>query len=279
MSTTPATRRSWIIRSTVSTRKLSSRSRTASPYSISRNRSPATRNVTPGPVGSDTIATASRIVPVGGPKVSAARGRVRRRVRVNAHQPRANAVVEHLRREILTGNLKPGDRIRQEAIAQAMGTSRIPVREALSRLQNEGLVTLTSHVGARVAELDVAELDEVYQIRERLEPLAIAESAPRLTTAQLQGLADYVEEMEACARRQRPFGVGRPRPPLPPCLLRGLPDAAAARHDRRPVERHAAVPACLHAAAGAVRARPPGASVDPRSARAARRAERRAARA
>jgi DNA-binding GntR family transcriptional regulator len=131
--------------------------------------------------------------------LSAARGRVRRRARANAHQPRANAVVEHLRTEILTGNLKPGDRIRQEAIAQAMGTSRIPVREALSRLQNEGLVTLTSHVGARVAELDVAELDEVYQIRERLEPLAIAESAPRLTNAQLQGLADYVEQMEACA--------------------------------------------------------------------------------
>lgn len=117
----------------------------------------------------------------------------------NAHQPLANAVVEHLRSEILAGNLKPGDRIRQEAIAHAMGTSRIPVREALSRLQNEGLVTLTSHVGARVAELDVAELDEVYQIRERLEPLAIAESAPRLTATQLQELADYIEQMEACA--------------------------------------------------------------------------------
>jgi DNA-binding GntR family transcriptional regulator len=131
--------------------------------------------------------------------LSAPRARSPKITDTSAHQPLAIAVVEHLRREILAGNLKPGDRIRQEAIAHEMGTSRIPVREALSRLQNEGLVTLTSHVGARVAELDLAELDEVYQIRERLEPLAIAESAPRLTSTQLQTLSDLMAEMEVCA--------------------------------------------------------------------------------
>jgi DNA-binding GntR family transcriptional regulator len=85
-----------------------------------------------------------------------------------------------------------------------MGTSRIPVREALNRLQNEGLVTLTSHVGARVAQLDLAELDEVYRIRERLEPLAIAQSTPGLTDAQLEDLAAYVDAMEAAADVEDP---------------------------------------------------------------------------
>lgn len=85
-----------------------------------------------------------------------------------------------------------------------MGTSRIPVREALGRLQNEGLVTLTSHVGARVAQLRLAELDEVYLIRERLEPLAIAQSAPHLSTAQLREIHGYAEAMEASADVEDP---------------------------------------------------------------------------
>jgi DNA-binding GntR family transcriptional regulator len=136
--------------------------------------------------------------------LSAPGARAGKNSRGTPHEPLANAVADHLRSQILSGALRPGERIRQEAIARAMGTSRIPVREALSRLQNEGLVTLTSHVGARVAELDSAELDEIYRIRERLEPLALAQSTPRLTDAQLDGLVDYVEEMEACADVEDP---------------------------------------------------------------------------
>src|SRR5829696_252732 len=112
------------------------------------------------------------------------------------YEPLANVVAGRLRKAILEGRLKPGERIRQETLAAEMGTSRIPVREALNRLQNEGLVTLTSHVGARVAQLRLSELDEIYQIRERLEPLAIAQSTPHLSAAQLRDIRGYVEEME-----------------------------------------------------------------------------------
>ncbi len=115
------------------------------------------------------------------------------------YEPLAILVADRLRESILDGRLKPGERIRQEALAAEMGTSRIPVREALNRLQNEGLVTLTSHVGARVAQLRLAELDEVYLIRERLEPLAISQSAPHLKAGQLRELHAYVEQMEASA--------------------------------------------------------------------------------
>jgi DNA-binding GntR family transcriptional regulator len=108
-------------------------------------------------------------------------------------------VTEWVRREILEGRLQPGDRVRQEAVAAACSTSRMPAREALSRLRDEGLVTLTSHAGARVASLDLAELDEIYLIREHLEPLALAQSIERLTASDHERLREYAFEMEACA--------------------------------------------------------------------------------
>ena len=105
-------------------------------------------------------------------------------------------VMRELREEILDGRLHPGERIRQHAVALRFGTSRQPVREALRQLQNEGLVLVLPNVGARVARLDAAELDEVYLLRQRLEPLAIERSAPSLRDDQLAALAAEAEAME-----------------------------------------------------------------------------------
>lgn len=113
-------------------------------------------------------------------------------------------MVLQLRADILKGRFKPGERIRQEAIARECGTSRIPVRQALHQLQNEGLVTLTSHVGARVADLNLAELDEIYQIRERLEPFALVQSIPHLRGRSVKKLRTLQEEMEAVADVKKP---------------------------------------------------------------------------
>lgn len=110
----------------------------------------------------------------------------------------ADRVADWIRAEILEGRLAPGERIRQEAVARACNTSRMPVREAIRRLEEEGLVTHISHVGARVATLDIAELDEIYLLREQLEPLALAESVPRLTARDHERLREYVLEMETC---------------------------------------------------------------------------------
>jgi DNA-binding GntR family transcriptional regulator len=112
------------------------------------------------------------------------------------YQPLAASVARRLREAIIDGKLKPGERIRQETVAEQLGTSRIPVREALQQLHNEGLITLASHVGARVAQLDLAELDEIYLMRERLEPLALAQSVSRLTPEMHEVLRMYVEDME-----------------------------------------------------------------------------------
>jgi DNA-binding GntR family transcriptional regulator len=112
------------------------------------------------------------------------------------YRPRADVVADWIREQILHGHLAPGERIRQEAVAEICGTSRIPVREALNRLRDEGLVTLTSHVGARVATFDLGELHEIYALRERLEPLALSESVPFLTEDQHRELREMAGEME-----------------------------------------------------------------------------------
>jgi DNA-binding GntR family transcriptional regulator len=110
---------------------------------------------------------------------------------------RVDLVTAHLRAAILDGRLRPGERISQEGVADELGTSRVPVREAFRRLESEGLIILVARSGAWVAKLAFDEYNEVYRIREWLEPPAIAASVPHLTDAQLDELRALVEAMEA----------------------------------------------------------------------------------
>lgn len=97
---------------------------------------------------------------------------------------------------ILDDVLLPGDRIRQEAIAKEFGVSRLPVREALRMLEAEGLSELRANSGARVSRMSMAELETGYKIRERIEPLALVESMPRLTDADVERLEQTQREIE-----------------------------------------------------------------------------------
>jgi DNA-binding GntR family transcriptional regulator len=113
----------------------------------------------------------------------------------------AGAVASHriadaLRAAILDGSYLPGMRIRQEDIAARSGASRIPVREALRLLQAEGLVTLVANSGAWVARLTLAECAELYQVRERLEPLLLRASMPGLDDAAAGRMAELAGAME-----------------------------------------------------------------------------------
>jgi len=105
-------------------------------------------------------------------------------------------ITDALRADILSGKLRPGERIHQEAIAARFGTSRSPAREALKMLQSEGLVVVLPNSGARVPQLDPQELDEVYWLREHVEPAALARSAPYLTDDQLASMERDVELMD-----------------------------------------------------------------------------------
>jgi len=106
-------------------------------------------------------------------------------------------VTNEIRELILSGELAPGERIGQEALAERFGTSRIPVREALRRLESEGLVRLVPNSGASVAKLDLHECLEIYKIRELLEPLALSESIPHLRDDDILALEEAAAAMEA----------------------------------------------------------------------------------
>lgn len=95
---------------------------------------------------------------------------------------------------ILDGSMPPGTRIRQDELADELHASRLPVREALRILAARGLVTLRSNVGAWVSQMTLDDLELSYKVRERIEPLLLAESLPRLTES------DF-DEMEALQLR------------------------------------------------------------------------------
>lgn len=106
-------------------------------------------------------------------------------------------ILQALRAEILNGEIQPGQRLRQEDIAERLGGSRLPVREALRTLAAEGLVDIEPNKGARVPMLDREEVQTLYRMRERLEPLALSTSLPRLTNenfAALDALQQRIED-------------------------------------------------------------------------------------
>jgi len=105
-------------------------------------------------------------------------------------------VADSLRAAILRGEIAPGTWIRQEEVADRLGSSRLPVREALRILDAEGLVEHERHRGARVPLLSAHEVDVIYRMREQLEQLAIAESIPFLTEADVVRLEEIQREIE-----------------------------------------------------------------------------------
>jgi DNA-binding GntR family transcriptional regulator len=107
-------------------------------------------------------------------------------------QPTSERVAAHLRHAILSGEIPPGARLPQEEIALRLGASRLPVREALRILEAEGLTEHEAHKGARVPLLSSHQVDVVYQMRERLEPLALSQSLLHLSTHEI----DLLEELQ-----------------------------------------------------------------------------------
>ena len=105
-------------------------------------------------------------------------------------------IASELRDAILSGQYAPGERIRQEDAADRHGASRVPVREALRMLEAEGLVTLVANTGAWVSKLSLEECQEMYQIRERIEPLLLRYSIPGLSDAEVDRLQQLADEME-----------------------------------------------------------------------------------
>lgn len=105
-------------------------------------------------------------------------------------------VVDALRDRILNGQLAPGSQLRQEALAEELGVSRIPLREAFRLLSSEGFVELQPHRGAFVSLLSTAEVEELFQVRMHLEPWLLYEAATRISEATLAEAEQVVYDMD-----------------------------------------------------------------------------------
>ena len=111
-------------------------------------------------------------------------------------------IFEALQTAIVTGDLKPGDKIREAELAKQYGTSRGPLRDALRRLEARRLVTNTPNAGARVVSLSRKQLLELYQVREALEGMTCRLAANNMADAEIEELGELLDRHEAEVRRK-----------------------------------------------------------------------------
>lgn len=112
-----------------------------------------------------------------------------------------------LRRDILEGRLKVGERIKQEEIAERINVSRMPVREALKRLEKDGLVTTLPKKGTWVSEFKMENIIEVYVIRKYLEKLAVELSVQNFTPEEISKLIATNREFEKAVSVDNSVGM------------------------------------------------------------------------
>jgi DNA-binding GntR family transcriptional regulator len=117
----------------------------------------------------------------------------------------AASVHERLRQLILTGDLPPGSVLSQVRLAEDLGVSRTPLRDAMRRLQSEGLIDAEHNRRARVADIDPSDLQALYCQRILVESLAISLTVERLSEVDLQRIRDALAEMLAAAAEERSY--------------------------------------------------------------------------
>lgn len=110
---------------------------------------------------------------------------------------KAQAVYDLLRQRILDFHYEAGQALSIDGLARELGVSKIPIREAIKRLEAERLVEVVLHVGARVAPISVAQAEQIYPIRHALCDLGVSLAVPRLDDATLDYLEDLQRQMEA----------------------------------------------------------------------------------
>ena len=119
----------------------------------------------------------------------------------SSHLPLRHAVLEEIRRRIITGAYSPGERVYEDQIAADLDVSRNPVREALQALAGEGFIELEPRRGARVAVVSQARAGELFEVREVLEGLVASLAATRRTDADVAAMRAVVEEGCEAAER------------------------------------------------------------------------------
>lgn len=113
-----------------------------------------------------------------------------------------NSVASIIRQAIFKKDIKPGEKLVQAELAEQLGVSRMPVREALRTLEKEGLVIIEPHKGAVVTELTIDDIDEIYEIRSILEPMVLGKSIPNLEENILRDIKQLHKKMMRTATKE-----------------------------------------------------------------------------
>lgn len=116
----------------------------------------------------------------------------------------AEEVYRHLRRELLTGKLEPGQWLREQELAESLSVSRTPVREAVRQLAQEGLLTIEANRGVRVRGLSLSEAIATYEVREQLESMAARLAASNVDDDARADLQRQLRSMNAVAADDLP---------------------------------------------------------------------------
>ena len=116
---------------------------------------------------------------------------------MNEYLPLRDVVFQTLRQAILKGELKPGERLMEIQLAQKLGVSRTPVREAIRKLELEGLVLMIPRKGAEVAEITIKDLEDVLEVRAALEELAVCDACENITEEQILALKEAADNFQA----------------------------------------------------------------------------------
>ena len=140
-------------------------------------------------------------------------------VKLDNYKPLREIVFETLREAIITGVLKPGERLMEVQLAEEMGVSRTPVREAIRKLELEGFVVMVARKGAYVAGISLKDVTDVFEIRAALEGLAACLAAGRASEEDLEEMERAVANRSAYLETNDlilPGGKGQrvPRDPL-----------------------------------------------------------------
>jgi DNA-binding GntR family transcriptional regulator len=111
-------------------------------------------------------------------------------------ETKADQIHRRVKHSLLTGEIAPGEKLVISQMAERFKTSIIPVREALGRLEAEGLITVIPHTGAHAREIDLNVLREIYPLRGVLEGYAVRLASERLTPEDFQGLREMIRRMD-----------------------------------------------------------------------------------
>jgi len=119
-------------------------------------------------------------------------------IKLDNYKPLREIVFEHLREAIITGMLRPGERLMELQLAEEMGVSRTPVREAIRKLELEGLIIMVARRGAYVSDLSMRDIAETFEIRGALESLAAGLAAERIAPEELEQLERTLVSIGEC---------------------------------------------------------------------------------